>query len=93
MTTKLQEQVRETEGQIEETVRASKARAAETLREGKRSAGRLLRKGRFAWEDGVEEATHRIKHNPLIFVTAAFAAGTITGIFVGLLLRRGGKGS
>jgi ElaB/YqjD/DUF883 family membrane-anchored ribosome-binding protein len=93
MTTKLEEHVRETAEQIEETVRASKATVAETLKEGSRSAERLLRKGRFAVEDSVAEATHRIKHEPLAYVTGAFAAGTIVGILVGLLLGRGNKRS
>jgi ElaB/YqjD/DUF883 family membrane-anchored ribosome-binding protein len=91
MTTQLEEQVRETAEQIEEAVRASTATVAETFNDGKRSTERLLRKGRYAVEDGVEEATHRIKRDPFGYVTAAFAAGTITGIVVGLLLRRGGK--
>ena len=91
MMTNLAEQVTETAEQIEETFRASQATATATLKKGKRSAERLLRKGRSAVDDGIEEATHRIKGNPVGYVTAAFAAGAIAGIVVGLLLRRGGN--
>lgn len=49
------------------------------LEDGKFAAERMLKRGRYAAEDGLEEAVHNIKRNPLGSVAIAFAAGAALG--------------
>jgi ElaB/YqjD/DUF883 family membrane-anchored ribosome-binding protein len=65
-----------------------KEAASETLADCKIVAERLLKHGRYAVEDGIEEAVHQIKRNPVRSLAIAFAAGAVLGFLAPRLGRR-----
>jgi len=67
---------------IDRAVDDAKTAVSAKLEDGKIAAERLLKRGRYAVEDGLEEAAHNIKRNPLGFLAMAFAAGAALGLLV-----------
>lgn len=74
--------------QIEKGVDDAKAAVSAKLEDGKTAAERLLRRGRYAIEDSVSEATHKIKHYPFTSLAIAFAAGSILGFLTPRSVRK-----
>jgi len=64
---------------IERAVDDVKDAVSAKLEEVKFAAQRLLKRGRYVAEDGLEEAVHNIKRNPIGSVAIAFAAGAALG--------------
>lgn len=54
-------------------------------------ARRLAKRGRYAAEDLVDDATYRIKRDPLRSVAITFAVGLGVGALAGWLAGRSGK--
>lgn len=73
---------RELGKRIERAVDDAKDAVSAKLEDGKFAAERLLKRSRYAAEDGLEEAVHTIKRNPLGAVAIAFAAGAALGFLV-----------
>jgi ElaB/YqjD/DUF883 family membrane-anchored ribosome-binding protein len=51
----------------------------DAVEDGVRSASQAIRHGRYAAEDAIEEAKHRVKRRPLQAMGLAFAAGVLAG--------------
>ena len=51
----------------------------DAVEDGVRSASQAIRHGRYAAEDAIEEAKHRVKQRPLQAMGLAFAAGVLAG--------------
>lgn len=81
---------RDMAARVEKGVKQVKTTASETLEDGKVAAERLLKRGRYAVEDGVEEAAHQIKRNPLTALAIAFAAGAALGLLAPRMGRKSG---
>ncbi len=77
---------------IERAVDDAKGAVSAKLADGKFTAEHLLKRGRYAAEDGLEEAVHTIKRNPLGAVAIAFAAGAAWGFLVPRLTKRPAQG-
>jgi ElaB/YqjD/DUF883 family membrane-anchored ribosome-binding protein len=54
-------------------------------------AKRLAKRGRYAAEDLVDDAAHRIKRDPLRSVALGVALGLCVGVLTGLLVARSVK--
>jgi ElaB/YqjD/DUF883 family membrane-anchored ribosome-binding protein len=55
---------------------------ADTVEDGVRSARHAIKHGRYAAEDVIEEAQHRVKQRPLQAMGIVFAAGVLAGGFL-----------
>lgn len=74
--------LKEATKRFEKGLNDSTTAVCEKLKEGRIAAERLLKHGRYAVEDGIEEATHQIKHHPLGSLAIAFAAGAALGFLI-----------
>ena len=54
----------------------------DAVEDGVRSASQAIRHGRYAAEDAIEEAKHRVKQRPLQAMGIAFAVGVLAGGFL-----------
>ena len=79
---RVNEEVREMADRMEKRVNKVKAMVAEAVDDGKLAANRYVKRGQHAFEDGVEEAAHQVKRNPLTSLAIAFAAGAAFGLLV-----------
>lgn len=66
-------------------VRENLSNAAESTA---RDVKRLARKGQFAVEDRIDEVALRVRRKPGTALAIAFAVGSLSGLFAGLMLRR-----
>ncbi len=60
-----------------------KSIVTDAVEDGVRSAVQAIKHGRYAAEDVIEEAKHTVKQRPLQAVGIVFAAGVVTGAFLG----------
>ena len=60
----------------------AKAAVSAKLEDGKIAATRFVRHARYVAEDGVEEAAHAVKRNPLKFLFIAFSVGAALGFLL-----------
>ena len=67
----------------------AKAAFFDKVEDGRIAAERFVKRGRYVFEDGLEEAAHKVKREPFKFVAMAFAAGA----FFGFVMPRFGKRS
>ena len=76
---------------IDKGVQGAKAAVSDKVMEAREEAARLAKGGRYAVEDGMSEATHKIKRNPLGALGMAFAAGAALGLLLAVPknMRRG----
>ena len=68
-----------------------KVRASHAVEDTMVEARRLAKRGRYAAEDLVDDATYRIKRDPLRSVAVTFAVGLGIGALAGWLCGRGGR--
>jgi len=54
----------------------------DAVEDGVRSAGRAIRHGRYAAEDVIEQAEHKVKQSPFQAMGLVFVAGMLVGGFV-----------
>lgn len=76
------EDVKEAVERIEKGVNKAKAAFFDRVEDGKIAAERLVKRGRYAVEDGLEEAVHKVKREPFKYLAVAFAAGALFGFVV-----------
>lgn len=81
-------ELRDAASRVEKRVHKAKEAVSETLADGKIAAERLVKHGRYVVEDGVEEAVHQIKRNPVRSLAIAFAAGAALGLLAPRLGRK-----
>jgi len=60
----------------------------DAVEDGVRSASRAIRHGRYAAEDVIDQAEHKVKQRPLQAMGMAFAAGILVGGFLGWIAFR-----
>ena len=70
---------------VEKKFNASTSAFLDTLEEGRISAERLVRRGRNAAELCLDDATYRMKRNPLAAAALLFGAGAMAGVLFGLV--------
>ena len=81
--------VKEAAMRVEKAFHDAKETVSTRLEDARMQAERLGKRGRYAVEDGILEATHRIQRHPFNSVAIAFAAGSFCGFLGWHLIRRG----
>lgn len=81
--------VKEAAMRVEKAFQDAKTTVEAKLEDARMQAERLGKRGRYAVEDGIMEATHRIQQHPFNSVALAFAAGSFCGFLGWHLIRRG----
>jgi hypothetical protein len=74
--------MKEAAKRVEKGLNDSKAAVSAKLEDGRIAAERFLKHSRYAVEDGIEDASHQIKRNPLGSLAIAFAAGAALAFLV-----------
>jgi ElaB/YqjD/DUF883 family membrane-anchored ribosome-binding protein len=83
--------VKEAVMKVEKAFHDAKATASARLEDARMRAERLGKRGRYAVEDGIIEATHRIQRHPFHAVAIAFAAGSFCGFLAPHLIGKKGN--
>jgi ElaB/YqjD/DUF883 family membrane-anchored ribosome-binding protein len=76
--------------EVGDEVSRLKTEASQAVEDRVIAARRLARRGRAATEDLIDDATHRIKHEPLRSVAMGLAIGFVMGMLAVWLATRNG---
>jgi len=85
--------VKEAAMRVEKAFQDAKTTVGTKLEDARMQAERLGKRGRYAVEDGIMEATHRIQRHPFNAVAIAFAAGAAFSFLAPHLIGRKGQGA